>query len=197
MFKTTINLKEKNSYVNMELEKIAYIRGYNDSLNDSTYNIFEKYLNKYYNIIEIDYDKENINIDNIKHDLQNLGISKVIGISVGGFIALNLGSEFKKIVFNPCMKPSVELLKIGVPQNIIYNYSKIESNYFKNLKGDKLDKLTTYGFFSDYDEIFGAHGYKFLFKAYYRNGYNIKCGHKLEDLSIKKLVHRIKNFFQK
>ena len=179
----------------MVKEKIAYIHGYNGSPNGVSFNILSKYVNKNYELIWINYDEENIDIDSLKLELKSLGISKVIGSSLGGFIALNLGNEFKKMVFNPCMKPSIELPKIGVPEKIVAKYAFIENIYFSSLKGNSLDKATTCGFFGDSDEIFGPYGYKFLFKSYYRNAYNLKCGHQIEDLAIKHIAYRIKRFF--
>lgn len=180
----------------MTKEKIAYIHEYNGSPNDVSFNILSKYVNKNYELVDIDYDEENIDIDSLKLELKSLGISKVIGLSLGGFIALNLGNEFKKMVFNPCMKPSVELPKLGAPEKMVAKYTSIENTFFFNLKGDELDKATTCGFFGDSDELFGPYGYKLLFKSYYRNAYNIKCGHKLEDSAIKKIAYRIKMFFE-
>ena len=176
-------------------EKIAYIPGYNDSPNDVSFNILSKYVNKNYELVAIDYDEENVDIDSLKSELKSLGIYKVIGLSLGGFIALNLGNEFKKMVFNPCMKPSVELPKLGVPEKMVAKYTSIENDFFSNLQGNKLDKATTCGFFSDFDELFGPHGYKFRFKSYYRHAYNLKCGHQIEDSAIKKIAYRIKMFF--
>ena len=179
----------------MTKEKIAYIHGYNGSPNGASFNILSKYINKNYELVGIDYDEENIHIDSLKSELKSLGISKVIGSSLGGFIALNLGNEFKKVVFNPCMKPSVELPKLGASEKMVAKYTSIENTFFSNLTGNKLDKATTCGFFGDSDEIFGPYGYKFLFKSYYRNAYNIKCGHQIEDSAIKKIAYRIKLFF--
>ena len=179
----------------MAKEKIAYIHGYNGSPNDASFNVLSKYINKNYELISIDYDAENIDIDYLRLKLKSLGISKVIGSSLGGFIVLNLGNEFKKMVFNPCMKPSVELPKLGAPEKMVTKYTSIENDFFSNLQGNKLDKATTYGFFSDSDELFGPYGYKFLFKSYYRHAYNLKCGHQIEDSAIKKIAYRIKMFF--
>ena len=147
--------------------------------------------------IEFEAEIKELENCNVKADLElkSLGISKVIGSSLGGFIVLNLGNEFKKIVFNPCMKPSVELPKLGAPEKMVAKYTSIENTFFSNLKGDELDKATTCGFFGDSDELFGPYGYKLLFKSYYRNAYNIKCGHKIEDSAIKKIAYRIKIFF--
>ena len=179
----------------MGKEKIAYIHGYNGSPNDVSFNILSKYVNKNYELLGIDYDEENIDIDSLKSKLKSLGISKVIGSSLGGFIALNLGNEFKKMVFNPCMKPSVELPKLGAPEKIVEKYTSIENTFFSNLQGNELDKATTCGFFGDSDELLGPYGYKFLFKSYYRNAYNIRCGHQIEDSAIKKIAYRIRIFF--
>lgn len=179
----------------MVKEKIAYIHGYNGSPNGVSFNILSKYLNKNYELVGIDYDEENIDIDSLKLELKSLGISKVIGSSLGGFIALNLGNEFKKMVFNPCMKPSVELPKLGTSEKMIAKYASIENAFFSNLKGDELDKATTCGFFGDSDELFGPYGYKLLFKSYYRNAYNMKCGHQIEDSAIKNIVYKIRRFF--
>ena len=179
----------------MAKEKIAYIHGYNGSPNGTSFNILSKYLDKNFELIGIDYDEENIDIDSLKLELKSLGISKVIGSSLGGFIALNLGNEFKKMVFNPCMKPSTELPKLGVSEKMVAKYTSIEKTFFSNLKGDELDKATTYGFFSNSDELFGPYGYKLLFKSYYRNASNIKCGHKIEDSAVKNIVYKIKRFF--
>ena len=179
----------------MVKEKIAYIHGYNGSPNGVSFNILSKYVNKNYELIWINYDEENIDIDSLKLELKSLGISKVIGSSLGGFIALNFGNEFKKIVFNPCMKPSVELPKLGASEKMVTKYASLENKFFSNLQGNEFDKATTYGFFGDSDELFGPYGYKFLFKSYYRNAYNIKCGHQIEDSAIKKIAYRIKMFF--
>lgn len=180
----------------MVKEKIAYIHGYNDSQNGVSFNILSKYVNKNYEFVWIDYDEKNVDIDSLRLRLKSLGIYKVIGLSLGGFIALNLGNEFKKMVFNPCMKPSIELYKFGVPEQIIAKYTCIENIYFSSLKGDDLDKATTCGFFGNFDELLGPNGYKILFKSYYRNAYNIECGHQIEDSAIKKIAYRIKKFFE-
>ena len=180
----------------MGKEKIAYIHEYKGSSNDVSFNILSKYLSKKFDVIGIDYDEENIDIDSLKQNLKLLGISRVIGSSLGGFIALNLGNEFKKIVFNPFMKPSRELLKLGVSEKMLAKYTSIENTYFSNLKGDELDRASTCGFFGKYDELLGPNGYKFLFKSYYRNAYNIKCGHQIEDLAIKNIIYRIRRFFE-
>src|SRR5574344_1802475 len=110
----------------MVKEKIAYIHGYNGSPNGVSFNILSKYLNKNYELVGIDYDEENIDIDSLKLELKSLGISKVIGSSLGGFIALNVGNEFKKMVFNPCMKPSTEFPKLGASEKIVAKYTSIE-----------------------------------------------------------------------
>lgn len=177
-------------------EKIAYIHGHNGSSNDVSFNILSKYVNKNYELVGIDYDEENLDIDSFRLKLKSFGISKVIGLSLGGFIALNLGNEFKKMVFNPCMKPSNELHKLNASEKVVAKYTDIENMYFSSLKGDDLDKATTCGFFGDFDELFGPHGYKLLFKSYYRNAYNIKCGHQIEDSAIKRIAYRIKKFFE-
>lgn len=181
----------------MKREKIAYIHGYNGSPNGTSFEILSKYLGDYYEIVGIDYDEANPNIEQIKTELKQLNITKVIGCSLGGFITLNLGNEFKKLVFNPCMKPSIELPKLGASKEFVSKYSDIEKEYFKNLNGDELDKLTTYGFFGRSDELFGPFGYKFLFKSYYRNGYNMKCGHQITEEVIKNIAYRIIKFFNK
>ena len=177
-------------------EKIAYIPEYNDSPNGISFNILSKYLNKKYELVEIDYDEGAIDIDSIKSELKSLGISKVIGSSLGGFLVLNLGNEFKKMVFNPCMKPSMELSKLGVSKEIISKYASIEKIYFSYLNNTELDKNATCGFFSDSDELFGPYGYKFLFRSYYHNAYNLKCGHDITDLVIKRIAYKIKKFFE-
>ena len=179
----------------MGKEKIAYIHGYNGSPNDVSFNILSKYVNKNYELVGIDYDAENIDIDSLKLELKSLGISKVIGSSLGGFIALNLGNEFKKMVFNPCMKPSIELPKLGASEKMVTKYASLENKFFSNLQGNELDKATTYGFFGDSDELFGPYGYKLLFKSYYRNASNMKCGHQIEDSAIKNIAYKIKRFF--
>lgn len=177
------------------MEKIAYIHGYGGSSNGESFKTLQKYLGDKFEIVGIDYNETEPNIQEIKNDLDNRGIKFVIGSSIGGFLTLNLGSEYKKLVFNPCMKPSIELPKINVPEDLVAKYVIMEKEYFANLEGNDLDKASTFGFFGSKDELFGPFGYKKLFKCYYKNAANMTCGHHITDAIIKQIAYRIVKFF--
>ena len=173
-------------------EKIAYIHGYNGSPNDVSFNILSKRLNKYYEIIGIDYDKENIDIEHIKLYLKSLGISRVIGTSLGGFMTLNLGSEFKKIVFNPCMKPSIELPKIGYKGSIL-EYEELENELIDNVDQDDWDSC--YGFFAKNDELLGLK-YKSEFDNIFKYSNFIPGGHRATKEALIQIIEEIPEFLK-
>lgn len=88
-------------------------------------------------------------------------IDLVIGISLGGFVTLALKTDRKRIVINPCMRPSVELPKLtprpdhsndSLPsKDMIESYKSLE----RQVNRKNLDNANVMGFFALDDELFG------------------------------------------
>lgn len=88
-------------------------------------------------------------------------IDLVIGISLGGFITLALKTDRKRIVINPCMRPSVELPKLTPrpdhpndrypSRDMIESYKSLE----RQVNRKNLDNVNVMCFFALDDELFG------------------------------------------
>ena len=113
-------------------EKILYIYGYGSNPNDSfTMKELKPVIDELgYELISIEYDQENPDngINELEKYIRDNKIKYIIGHSLGGFIALCINENVKKIVINPCLKPHFELPKIGdISIKTLYDYEYLES----------------------------------------------------------------------
>ncbi|MDR2870649.1 MAG: hypothetical protein LBV04_09385 [Deferribacteraceae bacterium] len=108
------------------------------------------------NILSEEYDqfKPAASIAYFEEYISTKRIDTVIASSYGAFIALNISQPIKKILLNPCLRPSTEIPKLDETaqnQAFIDNHVAIESALF-NKKFDN-PQLTT-AFFSANDTLF-------------------------------------------
>lgn len=181
-------------------EKILYIYGYGSNSHDSfTMKELKKVTDELgYELVSTDYSQEypeSWGLPKLDKFITDNNIKYVIGHSLGGFIALCLMSDVKKIVINPCMKPSVELQKLGdIDKDTLSNYETLE-RWIRN--GDDTPWVSqledVIGLFGDHDELIDYYDY---FKAQYPLAYRINSDHrpKYEDYT-EDIKKKIKEFF--
>ena len=153
---------------------ILYIYGYNGSSNSITKKNLEEVFPEH-NVYCIDYPQNDIKsaVDTLQNYIYTNNINVVIASSYGAFISLSLRNVVKFLI-NPCMRPTIELPKIGAPDEFVKDAAKYEKN-LSNISFD--ESLITFGLFSDHDELFGEK-YKETFK-YFGNVISVsKCGHR-------------------
>lgn len=162
-------------------EKILYVYGYGSNPWDSsTMKVVKDVVeNLGFNLVSIEYDQEDpdMGITMLEKYIRDHKIKYVIGHSLGGFITLCLDSNVKKIVINPCMKPSIELPKLGnISEDTITMYKSLES-WLRS--GDDTPWVNcledVMGLFGFYDELFS---YYDEFKTIYTNAYYINSDHR-------------------
>ena len=130
------------------MKKVLYIYGYNSNENSETRSNLQKVLSHNFIVDSIHYNQLQPNeaIEYLSSFVENEGYDAVIGSSLGGFYTLQLwNNDINKIVINPCMMPSVELPKIGCPQEI--------ANRFIPFQEYKRNDMRTFGFFGNHDEL--------------------------------------------
>ena len=168
------------------MKKILYIYGYGSNENSETRENLQKVLGKNYQVDSIYYNQLQPNeaIEYLSSYVWNEGYDAVIGSSLGGFYTMKLWNrDIKKIVINPCMLPSVELPKIGCPQEIAERFT-----YFQNYERDD-DML--FGFFGIYDELINYRD-KFIKEASY-NVITFSSGHRPTYGELNKISQILKN----
>lgn len=137
------------------MKKVLYIYGYGSNEKSSTAKSLQNILGDDYNIYSIYYGQLQPNeaIEYLSTYICENEIDAVIGSSLGGFYALQLlPDEIPTIVINPCMKPSIELPKIGCPAEIAERFKRYENyNEKKNVH------YNIYGLFGIDDELIDYH----------------------------------------
>lgn len=125
--------------------EILYIHGYRSI--GSTGKTLQKLMEKYtaVHIISVNENPDIAFEDINKYLEENPQIDLVAGSSLGGFITSRLKGCYRLLI-NPCMKPSIELPKIGCPEEIYSLYEKYESEI--------PDTTHTYLLFGTNDELF-------------------------------------------
>lgn len=162
-------------------ETILYIYGYGSNpTNSSTMKVMKQIVEEMgFDLVSIEYNQENpdVGIDLIEKYIRDNNIKYVIGHSLGGFITICLNSNVKKLVINPCMKPSFELPKLGnFSVDTLYNYEYLEG-WLKSGNDTPWVNQTedVIGLFGDKDEMFD---YYEMFKKQYPRACRIKSTHR-------------------
>ena len=175
------------------MRKLLYVHGYNGMPEGYSYNLIKAVLPKGYTIEGIDYDQNDCALarQQILDYIKTHSIDLVIGSSLGGFITLTL-SGVKRFVINPCYLPSVELPKIGVPQQLIDTYKPYEP--LLDEASDK-DRLLVRGFFGDHDELLGDR-YIESFSRQFGRWQRISSGHHLSEEGAKVIAESLEAYFE-
>jgi hypothetical protein len=181
------------------MEKILYIYGYGSNPQDSsTLKVVKDVVeNLGFSLVSIEYDQEDpdIGITMLDKYIKDKNIKYVIGHSLGGFITLCLDSNVKKIVINPCLKPSIELLKLGnISEDTITMYKSLERWLRSGDETPWVNQLDdVMGLFGFYDELFS---YYDEFKKVYPRAYHIKSDHRpTKEAFTEDIKTKIKEFF--
>ena len=184
----------------MNKEKILYIYGYGSNPNDSfTMKELKPVIDELgYELISIEYDQENPDngLNELEKYIRDNKIKYIIGHSLGGFIALCINENVKKIVINPCLKPHFELPKIGdISIKTLYDYEYLESWLLLSAKDtpwvSQLEDVM--GFFGDHDELID---YYEIFKKQYPLAYRINSNHRpTKEAYTEDIKQKIKEFF--
>ena len=135
------------------MKKILYIYGYGSNENSGTRQSLQNVLGKDYKVESIYYEQLQPNeaIEYLSNYVEEYDFAAVIGRSLGGFYALSLWqANLPTIVINPCMKPSIELPKIGCQAEIAARFRSFED--WKNVK-----KTNVFGLFGTKDELIDYH----------------------------------------
>lgn len=171
------------------MKKVLYIYGYGSDENSSTAKSLQNVLGYDYKVSTVYYGQLQPNeaIEYLSNYICENGIDAVIGSSLGGFYALQLLSdETSTVVINPCMKPSVELPKIGCPAEIAERFKRYE-NYYENYN----EKKNVYGLFGTDDELIDYHN---LFeKSFGKNSFSFfKSQHRPTESQLRNVEELIK-----
>ena len=173
-------------------EKVLYIYGYGSSPDTSfTFKELKKAFDNY-EFVSIEYDIENPDdgLNTLEKYIRDNNIKYVIGHSLGGFIALCINEDVKKVVINPCMKPHLELPNIGdISIKTLYNYEYLEAW----LRSEISYLEDVIGLFGDHDELID---YYESFKNRYGVAYRINAGHRPnKEAYTENIKNKIKEFF--
>lgn len=163
--------------------KILYVHGYNGSPEGHSCNLLRSFLPEGWTIEGIDYDQNDcaVAIKQIRNYISEHGINLVIGSSLGGFITLQLGGVSRMII-NPCLKPSLELPKLGASEALANTYKPYEDIYL-----DLEERMLVTAFFADNDELFGEK-YLHEFERPGRNIFRIHSGHHISEDGAKTVI---------
>lgn len=183
----------------MNKEKVLYIYGYGSNPKESfTMKGIKKVMDELgYELVSIEYDQENPDkgLNKIEKYIRDNKIKYVIGHSLGGFITLCIDEDVKKLVINPCMKPHLELPKIGKLSNeALYNYEFLEGWLRSGDDTPWMSQLEdVIGLFGDHDELIDFYE---SFKSQYPLAYRINADHRPTYESYSEdIKKKIKEFF--
>ncbi len=125
-------------------------------------------------------------------------INIIVGSSLGGFISLCLRKiplyypawteydpsfrDIPKIVINPCLRPDIELPKLG-NIDFVDSYSQLLPSLWDSITPS--EKELTIGIFSNNDKLFS---YKDEFLKHYTQSIDIKDGHRISEENIREII---------
>ena len=172
----------------MELKKVLYVHGYGSNENSSSGKLFQEVFGEEVKVHTVTYDPSTPveAIAKIRKYSRENDINLMIGSSLGGFMVMNCVGSLG-IVINPCVKPSVELPKIGY-SGPIEDYITLENELKDAVDWEDMDSC--YGCFAPEDEILGL-----KYKAEFKKIYNLTCeipgGHRVTREAAEKIAHEI------
>jgi|SRR5690554_3136591 len=174
------------------MTNILYIHGFGSDENSKTSRVLRKSLPDGYAVFTHSFSNNyrlfktmSSNISTAMGLIEAKEIDLVVASSMGGFIAMECRGV-KKILINPCMKPSEHLRQRMAP-----DISEKELNEYRLLeyvmKPNPEDIKHTYGLFSTRDELFS---YKDYFDSIYSpdNSFYMEDGHRISTKNIKEVL---------
>ena len=180
-------------------EKILYVYGYGSNPKDSsTMKVMKDIVeNLGYDLVSIEYDQNNPDngLNTLEKYIRDNKIKYVIGHSLGGFMTMCINEDVKKLVINPCMKPHLELPKIGKLSNeALYNYEFLEGWLRSGDDTPWMSQLEdVIGYFGDHDELIDFYE---SFKKQYPLAYRFNSGHRpTKESFTDDIKKKIKEFF--
>ena len=181
-------------------KKILYIYGYESSATDSrTMESVKAAMDKLgYDVVSVAYSQTMPRraVKELEDYVKSNGIEYIIGHSLGGFYALCVNVDVKKILINPCMKPHIELPKLHSNEEI----SPTAIAEFKQLYDERIKRNINVshdllGLFGLNDELF----------CYYKDfsdlspyAYFIQSGHRITNPNVftKDIIDKIRIFLE-
>ena len=171
--------------------KVLYVHGYNSNANSTTSKLIRELSD--FEVHTITYNPEHPieAIKDIRNYCKKYKIDLIIGSSLGGFLTMNCFG-YKRIVINPCFKPSIELPKIGY-KGSISEYEELENELIDNVDQDDWDSC--YGFFAKNDELLGLK-YKNEFDKILKHSNFIPGGHRETKEALMQIIEDIPEFLK-
>ena len=136
--------------------KILYIYGYGSNpRKSSTMKSLKGVIAEMgFNLVSVGYSHfspfESVNF--LEDHIKTNEIKYIIGHSLGGFYALCINADVKKIVINPCLKPHIELPKLDDFDQRV-DLESYEKCYEKFINKDFCSSFETLGLFGTHDEL--------------------------------------------
>lgn len=163
--------------------KIYCIHGYNGKANNTTAQTIKK-IRPEDEVIAQQFDL--LDMQSVYDRISEAQPDILVGNSLGGFYALTWGGNCRRIVVNPCMRPSMEIPKLDstIDKKLIKDWERIEltSIWFSRYMGDWKRDHRAFGIFAKNDELFH---YKEFFDTYFRAPMStsilVEGSHKLVD----------------
>jgi len=136
--------------------KILYIYGYGSNPEtSSTMNALKGIITELgFELVSIWYDQKKPfeSVEFLENYVKSNNIKYIVGHSLGGFYALCIDADVRKIVINPCLKPHIELQKLDDfdPEIDIKAYEKC---YEQHIRKDLFSAFDIMGLFGTHDEL--------------------------------------------
>lgn len=177
------------------MKKLLFIHGYNGSPYGNSYNLLNDAIDhSKYELLTIDYDATDPehSLEEIMAYVKSNGINMIIGTSLGGFLALNCFGV-PRIVHNPCMRPSVELPKVGMNVSDALRYKHLE-DMFDNY-ADQNERLIVSAVFALDDQLLGKEN-KAVYSRCMANEILIPGNHFMNKTAAEAIASRVGFFFE-
>lgn len=181
------------------MKRVLYIYEYRfNPVNSATMKVLQKVCEELgYELFSIEYSQEEPDrgLDKLENFIIKENIKYVIGYSLGGFMALCLNSDVKKLIINPVMKPYLDLPKFGgVADKTLYDYEYLEEWLNSGIDTPWVEQIEdVMGLFGDKDEKVD---YYESFKKQHPLTYRFKSTHyPTEKGFTEEIKNKIKEFF--
>ena len=172
--------------------KLLYIYGYGGSATGSTVTMLKRMMPEGYSIEAFTYTQDDCAKarEEILAYIEEHEIDLVMGSSLGGFITLTL-TGIRRIVVNPCWKPSVELPKIGAKAELVATYAP-----FEEAIEHPCDPELVQAYFADEDELLGDKYIECYQRCYDASRcYRIHSAHRLSEEGAQVIIDKLMQEF--
>lgn len=169
-------------------KRALYIPGLGSNDQSRTGQLVKQYLEGRYEVLvkawNLTSDPEQV-LNDISSYVRQSGTNMVIASSLGAFYALGvLPGSVAKILINPCMRPSVEIPKLGnISDRVVEQFKKLENLTYSNIDAEV--RIATFAGFGNDDELFN---YQSEFGRLYGYFTEVQGRHHLPPSSLKQVV---------